>query len=242
MSNLFSQFQQALADEKLVALVTVVAGPGLGDKLLVWADGRSAGQVTATAILPALLEKTAERLTARKSELVTFEAADESVTVFIDVHAPPPKLIMIGAVHVAIPLATFGKELGFRTIVIDARGVFATEERFPHVDELITGWPSEVLSELNLNESTCITFLTHDEKFDNPGLIVAMNSPARYIGALGSNRTHAKRIPILKEMGATDEQLARIHAPIGLDLGGRRPEEIAVSIIAEIVAVMNGKQ
>ncbi|MEM7029841.1 MAG: XdhC/CoxI family protein [Chloroflexota bacterium] len=241
MSDLYPQFKQAIIDEQLVALATVVAGTGLGDKLLVWPDGRSAGQLAAGAITADVLARANELLSAQKSELVTFGAEDDAVTLFIEVHAPPPKLIMIGAVHAAIPLATFGKTLGFRTIVIDARGVFATEERFPHVDELLIGWPSEVLASLNLNESTCITFLTHDEKFDNPGLEVALNSPARYIGALGSTRTHAKRVIALKEMGLTDEHLARIYAPIGLDLGGRRPEEIATSIIAEIVAVMNGK-
>jgi xanthine dehydrogenase accessory factor len=147
---------------------------------------------------------------------------------------------MIGAVHVAIPLSVFGKELGFRTVVVDARGVFATEERFPGVDDLIVQWPSEYLAEAQLTESSVIVFLTHDEKFDNPGLQVALQSPARYIGALGSSRTHAKRVEALKELGVTDEQLARIYAPIGLKIGARRPEEIAVSIIAEIVAVMNG--
>ena len=241
MAELYNTLKQALQAEELVALATVVAGPHTGRKLLLWPDGRAAGNLEAAAVQAAIAEQTAPLLSAQRSAQVSFEADGETHTCFIDVYPPPPKLILIGAVHVAVPLTTFGKELGFRTIVIGARGVFATPERFPHADELIIRWPSEALSELNLNESTCIVFLSHDEKFDNPGLQVALNSPARYIGALGSTRTHAKRVEALKAMGLTDEQLARIYAPVGLNLGARRPEEIAVSIIAEIVAVVNGR-
>jgi len=241
MAELYDTLKQSLQAEELIAQVTVVAGQAMGNKLLVWPDGRTAGDVGLAALTDPVLAKTSQLLIEQRSELVSFEVAGETITCFIEVYPPPPKLIMIGAVHVAVPLTVFAKELGFRTIVIDARGVFATPERFPHADELIIRWPSEALSEIVLNESTGIVFLTHDEKFDNPGLVVALNSPAQYVGALGSKRTHAKRIPILKELGLTDEQLARIHAPIGLDLGGRRPEEIAISIIAEIVAVRNGR-
>jgi xanthine dehydrogenase accessory factor len=241
VAEIYQKLKQALADEKLVALATVVAGPGVGEKLLVWPDGRHEGNLESPALKDQLLTHTAQLLSEQRSERATFEVEGEVIDCFIEVYPPPPKLIMIGAVHVAVPLATFAKELGFRTIVVDARGVFATPERFPHVDELIIRWPAEALAEIPLNESSCIVFLTHDEKFDNPGLQVALNSPARYIGALGSTRTHAKRVKALKEMGLTDEQLARIHAPIGLDLGAKRPEEIAISIIAEIVAAMNGQ-
>lgn len=241
MAEIYQKLKQALADEELVSLATVVAGPGVGEKLLVWSNGRHEGNLESPALKDQLLAHTAQLLSEQRSERATFEIEGETVDCFIEVYPPPPKLIMIGAVHVAIPLTTLAKELGFRTIVVDARGVFATPERFPHVDELIIHWPAEALAEIPLNESSCIVFLTHDEKFDNPGLQVALRSPARYIGALGSTRTHAKRVKALKEMGLTDEQLARIHAPIGLDLGAKRPEEIAVSIIAEIVAVMNGR-
>lgn len=240
MTDIYAKLKQSLEAEELVAQVTVVAGPSQGSKMLVWADGRQVGSLNIAAETD-VLTRTKQLLAEQRTELADFEVGDETASVFMEVYAPPPKLIMVGAVHLSISLATFAKELGFRTIVIDARGVFATPERFPDVDELITRWPSEALAELNLNESTCITFLTHDEKFDNPGLEVALNSPARYVGALGSTRTHAKRIAALKAMGLTDEKIDRIHAPIGLNLGGRRPEEIAVSIIAEIVAVMNGR-
>jgi xanthine dehydrogenase accessory factor len=122
-------------------------------------------------------------------------------------------------------------------MVVDARSLFATRERFPHVDELVIKWPSEFLSETEIDEATYIVTLSHDEKLDNPALEVAVNSKARYIGALGSRKTHAERIKALKDKGITDEVLSRIHAPIGLNIGAVGPEEIAVSIIAEIVAV-----
>jgi len=242
VAEVYQKLKQALAAEELAALVTVVAGPELGGKLLVWPDGRYEGRLETPGLKDQLLAHTIRLLAEQRSERASFAVAGEKVDCFIEVYPPPPKLIMVGAVHVAIPLTIFAKELGFRTIIVDARGVFATPERFPHADELIIRWPSEALAELPLNESTCIVFLTHDEKFDNPGLAVALNSPARYVGALGSTKTHARRVKALKALGLRDEQLARIYAPIGLDLGAKRPEEIAVSIIAEIVAVMNGRE
>ena len=241
MAEIYDQLKQSLAAEELVALATVVGGPGMGSKLLVWPDGRSEGNLESPPLRDHILSRADQLLAEQRSELATFDLDDDSATCFIEVYPPPPKLIMVGAVHVSIPLTTFAKEMGFRTIVVDARGVFATPERFPHADELVVRWPAEALREMALNESTCIVFLTHDEKFDYPGLQVALNRPAQYIGALGSTRTHAKRVKALKELGVTDEQIARIHAPIGLDLGARRPEEIAISIIAEIVAVRNGR-
>ena len=147
----------------------------------------------------------------------------------------------MGAVHIAAALVTYAHTLGFYTIVIDPRTAFVTSERFPHADELIPRWPDVVFAEAVLDENACVVVLTHDEKIDNPALAMALRSPARYIGALGSRRTHAKRVAALKALGLEDAQIARIHAPVGLDIGARRPEEIALAIMAEIVAVMNGK-
>ena len=178
-------------------------------------------------------------LARQQSERFVFRQGGNEWDVFVDVFPPPPQLVIVGAVHIAIPLVTFAKALGFRTIVVDARRAFATPERFAHADQLLIGWPGDILPTLNLNESTCLVTLTHDEKLDNPALLVALNSPVRYIGALGSKRTHASRAAALQAEGTTDEQIARIHAPIGLDLGGRRPEEIAVAIVAQIVQTIN---
>jgi xanthine dehydrogenase accessory factor len=145
----------------------------------------------------------------------------------------------VGAVHNAIPLVTFAKTLGFRTIVVDARGAFATPERFAHADELIMAWPDEAL-EGKLNSNSFVVLLTHDPKLDDPALKIALPSQARYIGALGSPKTHAKRLERLREEGMPEEQIARLHAPIGLAIGANTPEEIAVSIIAEVVAARHG--
>jgi len=144
-------------------------------------------------------------------------------------------------VHIAAALVTYANVLGFRTVVLDARTAFATPERFAHAAELIARWPADALAAQNLDEGSCVVVLTHDEKIDNPALAVALRSPARYVGALGSRKTHAKRVAALRELGLGDAEIARIHAPIGLPIAARRPEEIALSIMAEIVAVVNGE-
>lgn len=178
---------------------------------------------------------------ARNSRRVSISVEAHERDFLIDVHVPQEVLVIVGAVHIAIPLVTFARELGLRTIVIDARTIFATKDRFDHVDELIQRWPEDALQEMTLNESTYVITLTHDEKLDTPALICALNYPVGYVGALGSRRTHAKRVAALQSAGVSEEQIARIHAPIGLDLGARSPAEIALSIIAEIMLVRNRK-
>jgi xanthine dehydrogenase accessory factor len=148
--------------------------------------------------------------------------------------------MIVGAVHIAIPLISYAKVLGFHTIVLDARSAFATPERFQHADRLQIGWPADALAELDVDEGTYVVVLTHDEKIDDPALVYACRSPARYIGALGSRRTHARRCERLAELGLTEAELARIHAPIGISIGARTPEEIAISIAAELVTARNG--
>lgn len=227
--------------ERLVAAATLLIGPQPGAKLIVWPD-RSAGTLGDPALDRQAVDVARTALANQQAERFSLPRGDETWDIFVDVYPPPPKLVIVGAVHIAIPLVTFGKALGFRTIVVDARRAFATPERFAHADELRIGWPGDIVQELNLNETTCFVTLTHDEKLDNPALLIALNSSVRYIGALGSRRTHAARVAALRADGATDAQLARIHAPIGLDLGGRTPEEIAVAIIAQIVQVVNSSE
>jgi xanthine dehydrogenase accessory factor len=242
MAEIYQILASAIQKAKLVALATVIGGPGLGNKLLIWPTGETAGTLGATMIDAQVRSRTVDLFATQRAERFSLTLAGEPVDIFVEVHAPPPKLILVGAVHIAIPLVTFGKALGFHTIVLDARSAFATPERFAHADQLIIQWPADVLPTLGIDESTCIVVLTHDGKIDNPALEIAVRSPARYIGALGSPKTHARRVAALQEAGITDAQIARIHAPIGLKIGARRPEEIAVSIIAEIVAVANGVQ
>lgn len=241
MSTLFDTFSNAVKTGKLVAVATVIAGPGIGNKLLVWPDGQTLGSLGASGLDAEARRRLLDLLAVQRTERFTIETGGEAVEIFADIYAPPPKLVIVGAVHMAIPLVTFGKALGFHTVVLDARSAFATPERFGHADQVIIQWPADALPEIGIDESTCVVVLTHDEKIDNPALAFAVRSPARYIGALGSKKTHARRVAALKEEGVTDEEIARIHAPIGLDIGARKPEEIAVSIIAEIVAVRNGR-
>jgi xanthine dehydrogenase accessory factor len=240
MSRLYKEFTGCLKNEKLVALCTVIAGPGLGRKMLIQPDGQTRGDL-GSAPLNRKAGRCADKvLHKQKPDRITVDLDQESVEVFVEVFPPPPKLIIIGAVHVAISLITFARVLGFHTVVVDPRSVFATPERFSHADELILQWPQEAFSPVDFNESTYLVVLSHDEKLDDLALKLALESRCRYIGALGSRKTQARRVASLKKMGVTDQQLARIHAPVGLDLGGRKPEEIAVSIIAQMVAVRNG--
>lgn len=159
---------------------------------------------------------------------------------FVEVHPPPKRLVIVGAVHAAVHLVTLARVAGFETIVVDPRSAFATEERFGHADRLVREWPAEALEDLGVDENTYVALLSHDLKLDVPALEVALPR-ARYVGALGSSRTHGKRLERLAAAGVDGPIVERIHNPIGLDLGGRRAEEIAVSVLAEIVAVSHGK-
>ena len=248
MAELYHAVAQAIRQDELCAVVTVLSGDEIGRKLLVRRErkvegGSSAvaatGSLGHTALDQAALARAAEAMEARRTTRISLPVEEQEWDLLIDVHAPQERLVIVGAVHIAIPLVSFARELGLYTVVIDARPIFATQDRFGHVDELIRSWPDEALQEMKLNESSYVVTLTHDEKLDTPALICALNSPVGYIGALGSKRTHAKRVAVLQEAGVSDQQISRIHAPIGLDLGGRSPGEIALAIMAEIVQVRN---
>ncbi|HWQ15946.1 MAG TPA: XdhC/CoxI family protein [Roseiflexaceae bacterium] len=240
MVTIYETLKECLAAEKPVAVATLVAGEGpVGAKLLVRPDAPALGGLGDATLDEAVARDAMELLARAESEVRAYTTPAGEVQVFLETYPPPPTLFIVGAVHIAIPLVTFGKTLGFRTVVVDARGAFATPERFAHADELIHAWPDEVLPG-RLNSNSMVVLLTHDPKLDDPALKVALPSPARYVGALGSPRTHARRLERLRAEGVPEEQLARLHAPIGLKIGGRTPEEIAVSIIAEIVAARHG--
>ena len=150
-------------------------------------------------------------------------------------------LVIAGGVHVAIPLVRFARELGFRVVVVDPREKFANEERFPEADQVLVAWPDEALGQLEVGDTTYIVLLTHDPKIDEPTLAAALKTGAAYVGAIGSRKTHADRYERMRNWGVTGEELDRVYSPIGLDLGGSTPEETALSIIAEVVAVKNGR-
>jgi xanthine dehydrogenase accessory factor len=181
-------------------------------------------------------------LTSTRHYGVHGEARESDVSVFIESFALPPRMIIFGAVDFTAALARVAKVLGYRVVVCDARAVFATQQRFPMADEVVNDWPDRYLEkvgdELGARDAVCV--LTHDTKFDVPAIVGALATEVGYLGAMGSRRTHAKRVERLREAGVTDEGLARIRAPIGLDIGGRTPEETAVSICAEIIALRTG--
>lgn len=239
MSALYNRFSTAVNQGKLVSLATIISGPGIGRKLLLWPDGHSEGDLGEATLNEEVRVRAQAAFARQQSQRFQLPSAAGVVEIFLDLQVGPPKLIIVGAVHIAIALVTFAKTLGFHTTVLDARSAFATPERFAHADQLLIQWPADALPTLGLDETTYLVILTHDEKIDNPALQVALHSAARYIGALGSRKTHARRMEALLEAGLTVEQIQRIHAPIGLEIGAQRPEEIALAIMSEIIASKN---
>lgn len=166
---------------------------------------------------------------------------EEDGDTFVAIHNPPLRLIIVGAVHIAQPLVGMARGCGFQPILIDPRDAFGSAARFPG-ETIINEWPDEAMEALRPDARTAVVTLTHDPKLDDPAIAAALNAPIFYLGCLGSKRTHAKRVDRLKESGFDDQAIARIHAPVGLDLGGRKPAEIAVSIMAEIIATLRKAQ
>lgn len=163
------------------------------------------------------------------------ERMGEGVDVFVNSMAPAPRMYIFGAIDFSAALCRVGKGLGFRVTICDAREIFATQRRFPDADEVVVDWPHRWLASAPVDSRTVICVLTHDPKFDVPALQVALRTDAGYVGAMGSRRTHEDRLRRLKEAGVSDDELTRLHSPIGLDLGARTPEETAISIAAEII-------
>ncbi len=241
LSGIYDSLRQHLAAHEPMAVVSVLTG-SLGQinrKLLVYPDGRSEGDLTMSA--PGhhlqMVQHALHLLAQGRGGTLQIEGGPH---LFVEVYPSPPRLIIIGAVHIAEVLVSMAATLGFETIVVDPRSAFATHERFAQAGQLIKEYPQHVLPGLPLDASTYVVVLTHDPKLDDPSLQVALASGARYVGALGSQRTNALRAERLRQLGLTDEQLARLHAPIGLPLGGRSPAEIALSIMAQIVQVRYG--
>ena len=250
--RLYEVLSSALRASLPVALVTVVrsrtGGAQVGAKLLV--EGSGGERVLGSLGQPDLdrvVANDARAALARGLSLTRHygpagEARRDEVEVFVESFAPPPRLVIFGAVDFTAALAGAGKLLGFQVTVCDARPVFATPQRFPAADEVVVEWPDRLLErlgpELGPRDAVCI--LTHDPKFDVPATMAALRSGAGYIGVMGSRRTHAERAERLKQAGAREDDLARLMSPIGLDIGARSPEETAVSICAEIIALRSG--
>jgi xanthine dehydrogenase accessory factor len=231
--------QSEFARAERAALVTIVSGGPVGLKLLVTADGKTQGSLGSESLDSHAASLAEDLMWAERSE--RRELGDLSL--FIDVVSPPPRLIMFGAVDFAGALARMARAAGWRPYVIDPRGRFATRERFPEAEEIVVAWPEEAFARIGgIDRATYIAVLTHDPKLDDAALEIALRSEAAYIGAMGSRRAQEKRRERLLEKGLTEDDLARIAAPIGLDLGGLTAEETALSIMSEVVAVRNGRE
>jgi xanthine dehydrogenase accessory factor len=222
------------------ALATVI-GPEdaseLGSKLLVTPDGPAAGGLGDPGVDAQAAEAAAELLWSERSEMRELGG----VTVFIDVVAPAPRLLILGAVDYAAALCKLARASGWRPFVCDPRRAFATRERFPEAEQVVAAWPEEAFARLGIDRATYIAILTHDPRLDDAALRIALRSEAAYVGAMGSRRAQAKRRERLLAEGLTEAELDRMAAPIGLDLGALTPEETALSIMAEAVAVRNGR-
>lgn len=250
---LYEVLRDAIRAEQPVALATLIEAPAEAPHLVV---GAKLLVQPGTPVLGTLGDAELDRVVARDTEGELAggltgtrhygphgEAREESVRIFVESFAPPPRMIIFGAVDFTAALVRAGKLLGYRVTVCDARPVFATTQRFPLADEVVNDWPDRHLALVGptLGAPDVICVLTHDTKFDVPAIVGAVATKAGYIGAMGSRKTTDKRNVRLQEAGLTDEQIKRVMGPIGIDIGARTPEETAVSIVAEIIALRTGR-
>lgn len=250
MSGLYEALRDAVRQGRPVALATIIEGPPerLGAKLLVGPGHGTLGSLGDPDLDRVVARDSLGELEAGRSGTRHYglagEARQEDLSLFIECFAPPPQMVIFGAVDFTAALLRVAKLLGYRVTVCDARPVFATRVRFPLADEVVVDWPhrhlEKVGAELGPRDAVCV--LTHDAKFDVPALLAALATPAGYIGAMGSRRTHHDRVERLVAAGIGAADLARVMAPIGLDIGARTPEETAVSICGEIIALRTGRR
>jgi len=229
-----SAVKALVAEERLGALVTVIEGPGLGASAVLDAE--------AGVVAGSLPDEIAGDVVADAGALMAVEQSRSlrygDHRVFVETVAPRPRLLVVGAGAVAEPLIAMARIMGYHVTLADPRPAFTTRERFPDAHDLLVGWPADL--DLHYDRRTYVVVLSHDARIEDALLPDALRSPARYIGAMGSRRTHAKRLERLAAMGFDDEALGRIHGPVGLDLGAETPAEVAVSILAEMTTVRYG--
>ena len=246
--EIFDLWVGAIRSDEPVCLVSVIEGQGLGAKMLVRPGIAPVGTL-GHAELDRVVERDAlAELEVGRSGVRSYGAQgqqrENDLTVFVESQAPPPRMLIFGAVDFTAALASAAKLLGYRVVVADARPVFATRKRFPMADELRVSWPDDVFDEFGdeLGPRDAVAVLTHDNKFDVPAVVRALETRVGYIGVMGSRKTHDGRTERLREAGVDDRDLARLRSPIGIDIGGRTPEETAVSICAEIIALRSGRK
>ncbi len=232
------EFARIAEEDGRAALVSVIAGGPVGAKLLVRADGETSGGLGDAALDREALAAAEELMWAERSELRELGG----LSLFVDVTAPAPRLVVFGAVDYAAALCLLARAAGWRAFVCDPRSQFATRARFPDAEEVVAAWPAEAFARIGgIDRATYIAVLTHDPKLDDAALELALRSEAAYVGAMGSRRAQAQRRERLLALGLEEETIDRVAAPIGLDLGALTPEETALSIMAEVVAVRHGR-
>ncbi|AJM77542.1 XshC-Cox1-family protein [Rathayibacter toxicus] len=252
--RVFAQVLDGSSEAICAELRAARAGLSAGLAIIVGGPEALRGRIIAAdppmqdAVEPGLEAETVRRIQRERESRIrsglsaSVEIADQNgpLEVTYLVTADKPRLIVFGAVDFSAALCSAGALLGYRVTVCDARPIFATTERFPAADDVVADWPSDYLAATVVDSRTVIVVLTHDEKFDVPLLELALTLPVAYVGAMGSRRTHERRLSLLREVGAGQEALARLHSPIGLDIGALTPEETAVSILAEVIMVRTG--
>ena len=237
-------FGKAFPTEKPVAFAYVVDGPNQGNGLLAWEFGKHRGSVGQGNEFDARVAQDAINLLkdGRNGQLRYDDAPDGPTKIFVDTYPAQPTIVIFGGVHIGVALSNLAKAVGgFRVVVVDARGAWATKERFPNADEIHVMRADDYLKGHPLGSNTYVAVLSHDPKLDDPALFGALQSDARFVGAIGSPKTQRERRERLKSAGLTDEQLARLYGPIGLDIGAVSPEEISVAILGQMLAAKNGK-
>lgn len=236
VSDHIDAIRQILDADAFGSVITFVGGPAMGDKVVVDDSGRVlAGSVPGEIAGDVLADA---GVLMRHEQNRSMSYGDH--TAFFETLAPAPVLYVFGAVHVAQPLCAFAHKMGYRVFVIDSRPAFATDERFPEAEQVIAGWPEGLLDRFDFDRRSWVVVLSHDERQETPVLKAALEGETRYIGAMGSRRTHRLRQERLAAAGFGEPDISRIHGPVGLDIGAETPQEVAVSILAEMTLVRYG--
>lgn len=246
VGDVFDELQKRIATRLPVSLATTISGTGIGQSALVSPGGEAVGSLGDPDLDRVVIRDALGELEAGRSLVRHYgehgEAGEAAVSVFLESFSAPPTMLIVGAVDFTAALARVASTLGFVVTVCDAREIFATRERFPDADEVVVSWPQHLISEIgsDLGPRDAVCILTHDAKFDVPAIVAALATDVGYVGVMGSRQTHEDRVVRLREAGVSDAGINRLRAPVGLDIGARTPEETAVSICAEIIALRTG--
>lgn len=239
--SVFTRMQTEIENDHMFVRVVVLKGTAFGESSIRLPDQPLQNIALPHPIRTELETKLEASFQDQQSSRLSIREPEES-EILLDVFVPRARLFIVGAVHIAIPLVHFARMLGFYCVVIDPRKAFSNPERFPHADELVHEWPDIYLEQANLNEGSYVAVISHDEKLDVPALTAACRSKAFYIGALGSKTTFEKNVAGLRENGVAEADIARINSPIGLAIGARGAQEIALAIVAQMISVKNGQK